>query len=471
VKSVDSFNTIMSQQSLMEFVKTMESTLPSEIRQIAFKNQIQSSYNQEDGRMIFYTSKNSRFNKEEKPYLSECNGYVIDTINMKPLVIPINSFKSNINPDTVDIYMGNGLYDIYKVEDGTIINLYWWESANKWCISTTRGYDVSDVKWGTKTYTQILEKLLEFYEINLQTFYDSLNKEHCYTFGFKHESMHPFREGKKEVINKLWFIQSVELNTKEVCEDFKGMYGILNQKKFVDPLCNNINSKYLFSKLSKSLDNFIDRNEVCYGFILKSRDSSLTKSYSNILLESSLLQNIRKLIYHRDLNKYATEMGYNRDLSTIINAYLNPNTCDLFITLFPQYKHVYSDLDIIHDKIVRSVLDYTMPKLKENKLKEDKLKENKLKEDKLKEDKLKEDKLKEDKLKEDNSYMKNITEYIYEKINGQFIVDRKNNYIDHYISSFIKTTSFIHVFYNMILFTCNLSEEKNSQGIALYIRS
>ena len=226
----------MNQLSLMDFIKNMESKLPQDIRQTAFKSRIQSSYCQEDGRMVFYTSKNARFDSEDKTSLwSECNGYVVDTVNMKPLVVPILSFKSNVNKDTLDRYMGQGLYDIYKVEDGTVINLYWWEYAGKWCISTTRGYDVSDVKWGAKTYTQILGELVKFYGTTLPVFHDSLDKGHCYTFGFKHIDMHPFKEGKMEYINKLWFIQSVELETSKVCEDFQGLFGIPNQTKYVVP--------------------------------------------------------------------------------------------------------------------------------------------------------------------------------------------------------------------------------------------
>ncbi len=90
----------MNQQSLMDFVKSMEGKSPCDIRQEAFKKRIQSSYNQDDGRMIFYTSKNARFDKVDRQQLwLECNGYVVDTINMKPLVIPMLSFKSNVNPN------------------------------------------------------------------------------------------------------------------------------------------------------------------------------------------------------------------------------------------------------------------------------------------------------------------------------------------------------------------------------------
>jgi hypothetical protein len=422
----------MSQQSLMDFIKSVASKSPSDIRQEAFKNRIQSSYNQDDGRMVFYTSKNTRFDKTEHQQLwSECNGYVVDTVNMKPLVIPMRSFKSNVNPNTLDTNMGNDLYDIYKVEDGTVISLYWWEANHKWCISTTRGYDVTEVKWGTKTYVQILEELVELYGNTLSAFYGSLNKEHCYTFGFKHSSMHPFKEGKVECTDKLWFIQSVELETEAICEDFQGLFGIFNQTKLVSSN-ENINSKYLFSKLHKSLDDYILTGDVCYGFILKSKDSSVTKSYDNIMLESSLLQNIRKLIYHRDLNEYANEMGYNKNLTTIIHAYLNPNTCDLFIILFPQYTHVYEDLGIITDNIVNNVANYNINQYKPI-----------------------------GKNIKHNKYMVDIIEYVYEKINNQFTVDIKNNHINHYISSFIKTKSFVHVFYNMIIFTCDLSP--NSQ--------
>jgi hypothetical protein len=431
----------MSQQSLMDFIKSIESKSLSDIRQEAFKNHIQSSYDPNDGRMVFYTSKNARFDKvERKQMWSECNGYVVDTVNMKPLVIPMCSFKSNVNTNILNTNLVNDVYDIYKVEDGTVISLYWWESASKWCISTTRGYDVSEVKWGTKTYTHILKELVELYGTDVDTFYNSLNKEHCYTFGFKHKSMHPFKEGKKVCINKLWFIQSVELKTNCVNENFQFLFGISNQEKFVYTK-ENINSKYLFSKLHTSLNDFILTGNVCYGFILKPKNTSSTNINNIIMLESSLLQNIRKLIYHRDLNKYANEMGYNKDLTTIIHAYLNPNICDLFITLFPQHEHIYDDLNIVHNTIVNNVIKYNDVKYKTFRQINNRPKVEDIK---------------------PNPYMDDIIEYICEKINRKFM-DIKNKHIKHYVSSYIKTVKFVHVFYNMILVNCNLSTENGSQ--------
>ena len=162
------------------------------------------------------------------------------------------------------------------------------------------------------------------------------------------------------------------------------------------------------------------------------------------MLESSLLQNIRKLVYQRDLNKYANDMGYNRELSTIIHAYLNPNVYVVFSNLFPQYTNIYTILDIIHDKIVNSVMEYSLQN-QENKSTENPEEKN-------------------TNLSKSDKYMKEITKYIYEKINRQFTVHSKNTYVNHQISSFIKTKSFVHVFYNMVLFKYNLSSDNLDNG-------
>ena len=65
------------------------------------------------------------------------------------------------NPNHCNNYGGNNLYDIYKVYDGTLINLYWWETENSWKISTTKGYDVTELKWSEITYENAFHSILK----------------------------------------------------------------------------------------------------------------------------------------------------------------------------------------------------------------------------------------------------------------------------------------------------------------------
>ena len=334
----------------LEFIKSLDDRSSSNIRSLIYKKSIMSSYS-DDGRMIFYNSKNTLFNNpsELNDLWAETNGLVVDVLNLKILATPPLTFRSNIDVQLVNTYLSNNMYDILLIEDGTVFNLYYWEPLNSWRISTSRGYDMGDCKYSHITYKDIIKELIELNNIEEQEFYDSLNKNSSYTFGFKHSSMHAFWEGNEAPINYMWFIQSVDENGV-VSYDFD-KFGIKTQKKY-----NQVNStKLLFNEIKNSLDNFINEKQVLYGFILRSRDPKVTGLHSNIMLESSLLQKIRQLYYHSNINEIAQKKNYNRELYIIVNSYLNHNLNEVFIELFPQYKNKYEELDRITDNLIKSI--------------------------------------------------------------------------------------------------------------------
>ena len=332
----------------IEFIKTLQDKSPQNIRTEIYKKGIMSSYS-DDGRMILYNSKTTRFNNDEVDELwAETNGLVIDTNNMSVLVTPPLTLRTHVNVQTINSHLSNNLYDILLVEDGTVINLYYWPPLESWRISTSRGYDMTECKWGSTSYKDIVKDILELNNTTEQEFYDSLNKNSCYTFGFKHNSMHKFLEGGEVPINRLWFIQSVSDGV--VNYDFD-QFGIKPQKKYtqVD------STKILFKEINNSFQNFIDDKTVLYGFILRSRDTKITGVNSNILFESSLLQRIRQLYYHSNFNEIAQQRNYDRETYIIIHSYLSNNVNRIFIELFPQYKGNFEKLDLITENIIKGI--------------------------------------------------------------------------------------------------------------------
>ena len=332
----------------IEFIKTLQDKSPQNIRTEIYKKGIMSSYS-DDGRMILYNSKTTRFNDTAVNELwVETNGLVIDTINLSVLVTPPLTLRTNVDVQTINSHLSNNLYYILLVEDGTVINLYYWPALNSWRISTSRGYDMTECKWSSVTYKDIIKEILELNNINEQEFYDSLNKSSCYTFGFKHNSMHKFLEGGEVPINHLWFIQSVSEGVVNYEFD---QFDIKPQKKYaqVD------STKILFKEINASFQNFIDNKTVLYGFILRSRDTKITGINSNILFESSLLQRIRQLYYHSHFNETAQQKNYDRETYIIIHSYLSNNINRLFIELFPQYKSHFEKLDVITENIIKGI--------------------------------------------------------------------------------------------------------------------
>ena len=321
------------------------------IRGLLYKKNVLTTYDKKDGRMICYTSKKDRFNNANYNNIwLECNGLIFDINTMTILVIPVLSYITNIIPDIVDSYINQKLYTLNLIEDGTVINLYYYEKHKLWQISTTRGYNMTHMKWGSKSYSEIIEELLSLYNVTLDTFLEQLDKTRCYTFGFKHESMHSFYEGRSP-INKMWYIQSVNLQTGCINTTFNKMFNIPDQTTIEFPDNKPNSCKTLFSILNNCLRDFVQNQIVNYGFILKSKDSGQTKLYSNIMLESSLLQKIRQL-YYNDLFSKDVALRYDKTTSIILYAYLDFSKHKIFFNdLFPQFMPAYYKLQQITYKL------------------------------------------------------------------------------------------------------------------------
>ena len=298
----------------IKFIKESNEKDLSTLRSSLYKKGILSSFNK-DGRIVMYTSKNQRFNKLDDISI-ECNGLIFDINAMKPLVIPtLNSISNISNINIINNNINNDLYDVYRINDGTVINLYWWEPTNSWVISTTRGYDLTDEKWADLTYIEIIKDILNKTDNSIDDLYKLLDKTHCYTFGFKHPSMHPFYEGLNKPIYTIWFIQSINLNTFKISTQFDNKLNINTQTK-IGRKINDI--KDIFNEINKSYDEYKNNKTINYGYIFRSKDTNKTGEFSSLLFESSLMKRIRILYYNSSLNNNIKEYGYNRETYIII---------------------------------------------------------------------------------------------------------------------------------------------------------
>ena len=125
------------------------------IKKKLFKNGILTTY--DDNRMCLHSSKKKRITGYTNMQ-RECNGLVIDSNTLLPLAIPIPNFISNINTKLINSYINLNLYTVYPIRDGTIINLYYYD--DKWCISSSRGYDVTNLKNNKLSYIELLNDVL-----------------------------------------------------------------------------------------------------------------------------------------------------------------------------------------------------------------------------------------------------------------------------------------------------------------------
>ena len=305
-------------------------------------------------RYIFSTTKKYRVSGEIDRYISECNGLVLEASNgiWSVLVLPIPTFKSRVPAAQINVFLAENLYDIIKIRDGTIINMYYYE--DEWCISTARGLLVNDVSPKNKTYRELLDDVCK----NYKTFTDSLDISKSYTFGFKHPEMHPFHEGIKSPIYDMWFIQSYDPITRSI-----SYYNIFTnpESKFKcinspeHGVCKNIHN--IFKKNTNSMVEFALKGEVNYGFILRSRDPVRTLGNSNILLESKLLQNIRRLKYTKRFFPGSNQAVINDDVLNTLNGFLDTNVSRTYLRLFPTEKKNFQRLSEITNNIANEIIN------------------------------------------------------------------------------------------------------------------
>jgi len=331
----------------------------SEIRQYFFEDKISVSYEKDliNGRrrFIFTTLKSVR-NKTFNVLNVEANGLILEAPDWNVCHVPPFFPKSYFDKYTTNALLKNNTYDIYYIEDGTVVGLYYYANLNKWIISTSRGIDVNSNIFNKLTYDTMLNESLTAMGIESEEFFANLDKNKSYTIGFKHPDMHPFQEGKGSSIYKVWFIQTADT---AIGSEFKVVKNspwekIPGHKK----LSFKINSlEPLFNKIHCTFEEFKADGRVNYGFILSARTSNPKKVGENsvLMLESKLLNYIRNMWYYASYHKFSNANSYTLQDVILLNSFLNSAHLETFVTIFGQFKDHLSNLQKIEDELIEKV--------------------------------------------------------------------------------------------------------------------
>jgi hypothetical protein len=325
-------------------------------RRELYQQGIKSSYS--DDVVIFNTEQNAK-NTPMNPYVHECNGLILDRKTYKPLVVPTRTLKFNIDTNASNKFLHQGLYHIYKVQDGTCFNLYYFN--DKWVVSTTRGYNMNNVAWSSDTnYQTIITQCLEKIGLTWDTFTSHLVQTNCYSFGFKHPLMHKFQEGTQNDVYKLWFIQSVCLDEKDesyMWSSETSPIAIIPSQEVYPDIVGNIRD--LYKKSIGALQNYLDNGVVYYGFILRSVNSSQTLDNSDLFIESSLMRTIRKTWYENKMITACHANKWDKETAITLSAYLDSSNYEVFRKLFPNYDGLMVNYHNYLTQIVNRMINKT----------------------------------------------------------------------------------------------------------------
>lgn len=269
------------------------------------------------------------------------NGVVYDVDTHRVLCVP--SQACNYKPKHDLITANFDRMRVYRVQDGTILNLYY--ADGKWCMGSANGYDVSEYRWiGDNTYRQEFAAICAKYP---EFSFDKLDRGNTYVVGFRCASFHPL----KTDASKAWFVAAYNNSTfEEVVVDV----GFPAQAEVTgvgfDALLLNCADAYKAYCADRTVHN--------YGYILRGPFDSCSES-SNVMLESSLLKKVRKLMYNLPKKSVVAHLinNTNRMEYNALKSYLTYNIRGEFVAMFPEYEPMYKKYGVfiaaVIDKMVK----------------------------------------------------------------------------------------------------------------------
>jgi hypothetical protein len=369
------------------------STLISYLFREFKKKNIKCTYNvtrdeKNHGKFILSTE---RFSYDIKDALAPiCNGIIFDYHTLTPLCIPPIATISQYKSAAVNAHIVADNYDIFKLVDGSIISLYWCPYNRQWCMSSSHGLDIDNIRFNTKTYREIFDDiinqiqfkktgdpLLDFNPHKEPPFFRCLDKAKSYTFSMTHPDLQPFQKNVGltlicAVANKSWPEVVYDWEPEEFKNLIKTQNPIDNHKVFqyqerftghkntdfsiedIYYLSKTSVSSYLKKvelehqlkiqgddeELTNTLNSELYKNLTpFYGFILRAKLGCEDEvgDLNNVLITSLLMTKLKELLYNAKFS-HLLKRKENIDRNKYIELYHfvnNSNVKQLYLQLFP----------------------------------------------------------------------------------------------------------------------------------------
>ena len=315
--------------------------LKKDFLEINIKISYDSKITNNTRRIIFTSSKSLRTHNFGK-ITYECNGLILQAPDWKVLCASTPTPKTNVKNSVVSDGLQKNIYKLYEITDGTVINLYYWNS--EWKISSARGIDMTDVELPTadnKTYKELLTDILTNMKYKTyQAFTDILDNNKSYTFIIKHPILHKFRP---ELLLK--FVHSYDKKIYKYIYD-EDQFIHIKQKEI-----QQIPLKNIYKNLKSAFDDYVNNKNVLYGYILISNYKNAT-NHSYIVLESNLLRFIRQSLYDQKFIQY----GNYKNIAVDVYAFLSSTPYkNNYLNLFPEKKELFDKFKNMHSLLVGTI--------------------------------------------------------------------------------------------------------------------
>lgn len=286
-----------------------------------------------------------------------CKGLVFSYPEWEQLTFPTKVLKSARLHDIIDNLAS---YKVYKMYDGTVLNLY--RDSDRWIISSTSGIELNNKTWlGQSTYEEAFKELA-------LTDYDRLNSNYTYTIIMKHKDFHPLDYNDYG----LTLLHIFDNTTKEYISDITldGFQYISYQEELQvteqlkTEIKDNISDRSdIASKLMKNTSSSETILPPVYGYILRTDNPNIDRNLSNVTLETKLYYTYMRIIYNSYRTKFNMgnylnldqhglkeiedeDVSYREKLSIVKLMFKTPNLVySITNKLIPKYSKIFTRFD------------------------------------------------------------------------------------------------------------------------------
>lgn len=284
----------------------------------------------------------------------KCNGLVIrvylDRSQPRVLITPMPVCQGRFSAWNIESKLRNNEYDIFELEDGTSLNLYYDYDANAWNWASKNSVNILSMVWRGVKYSDVIADVLESSGLDVS----DLDKRFTYSIGFKHPAHHCFQQPAiwSPGSNHAWVIDSWILGVQN---EWGSSLALLNscglrKQKLISVVPSKDKTIYLslVNQCQGALGNYLENGTVLFGYILREKNGT-NNAFSSCLMNSDLYSTIKDCVYDiedKESRKYFRSMDY-----MFLRAWLDDYRTSVFFALFPQFVPAKTAMDNKIEKI------------------------------------------------------------------------------------------------------------------------
>lgn len=248
-------------------------------------------WNVKDRKIIRVSLSTKKSTKILTDFEQLCKGLVFSYPDWEQLTYPTRVLRTVSRQTKLEDVLKNiDLYKVYRMYDGTLINLFF---QKKWVISSTSGIELNKMTWlGNTTYEDAFFELLGDDK-------DNLISTHTYTFVMKHKDFHPV-DGHDYGLTLIqeFDLQKREYLTTSSLKTIQFQEELEVNDKLVEQIKHEVNNgETAYYEFSDNISSETTFKKPVYGYIFRTLSDKVPKDLGNLTVETRLYYKMIRSIY------------------------------------------------------------------------------------------------------------------------------------------------------------------------------